>query len=146
MSEKIYRILVVDDSLVFCRFLSEAIPKLNSRYQVIGYAMNTRQAMQAIEREKPDVITMDIEMPQENGLDFLKRLLPVHPIPVILISSVNLNVLDALSCGAVDFLRKPDMTRQGGKNSFLQLLNAKLLIASQPPCRHGIFPLRESIP
>ena len=145
MTGKTYRVLVVDDSLVFCRFLTEEIPALNSRYQITGYAMNTKQALQMIEQEKPDIITMDIEMPQENGLDFLKRLLPIHPIPVILISSMNLNVLEALSYGAVDFLRKPDMSHSDSRTLFLEQLNAKLLIASRAHVRCPSVAVRNSL-
>ncbi len=130
MTNKTINILVVDDSILFCRFLTESIPKLNPRFQICGYAMNTTQALRSIETLKPDLITMDIEMPGESGLDFLKRLLPIHPIPVVLISSLNLNVLEALSYGAVDFLRKPDMTAANTKEAFLKTLSGKLTIAA----------------
>lgn len=130
MINKTVNILVVDDSILFCRFLVESIPKLNPHFHVCGYAMNTTQALSAIESLKPDLITMDIEMPGESGLEFLKRLLPMHPIPVVLISSLNLNVLEALSHGAVDFLRKPDMSMENTKESFLKVLAGKLVIAA----------------
>ena len=130
MINKPINILVVDDSILFCRFLMDSIPKLNPSFCVCGYAMNTTQALRAIESLKPDLITMDIEMPGESGLDFLKRLLPLHPIPVVLISSLNLNVLEALSHGAVDFLRKPNPSEENKKESFLRTLAGKLSIAS----------------
>ncbi len=135
MSNQKLNILVVDDSLVFCRFLTETIPTLNPRFHVMGYAMNTTLAMQAIQRQKPDIITMDVEMPGESGPDFLRRLLPQYPIPVILISSTNMNVLEALSCGAVDFLHKPDMSAGSSMESFERQLHSKLLIASNAHVR-----------
>lgn len=130
MTNKTVNILIVDDSILFCRFLVESIPKLNPNFHVCGHAMNTRQALRAIESLKPDLITMDIEMPGESGIEFLKRLLPLRPIPVILISSLNLNVLEALSYGAVDFLRKPDMGAENTKENFLRTLSGKLSIAA----------------
>ena len=55
------------------------------------------------------MLTLDVEMPGLNGIEFLKQLLPKNPIPVILVSSLNLSVFDALSAGAVDFVRKTDI-------------------------------------
>ncbi|HJA93388.1 MAG TPA: chemotaxis response regulator protein-glutamate methylesterase [Candidatus Eisenbergiella merdipullorum] len=135
MRDQALNILVVDDSLVFCRFLTSVIPTLNPRFHVMGYALNTTLALQAIRRQRPDIITMDVEMPGENGIDFLKRLLPEYPIPVILVSSLNMNVLEALSCGAVDFLRKPDMSAPNSRENFTRQLLTKLLIASRAHVR-----------
>ena len=68
-------------------------------------------------------------MPGLNGIDFLKDFLPLHPIPVVLVSSLNLNVFDVLSAGAVDFVRKPDMNIVS-KEQFFSALNSKIHIAS----------------
>ena len=125
------RVLVVDDSLVFDRFLSENLPKVQPRIEVVGYAMNAYDAMRKIPVLKPDVITLDVEMPKMSGIEFLKELLPKHPIPVILVSSLNVSVFDALSYGAVDFVRKPDMSTENSTSRFVQHLSAKILIASQ---------------
>ena len=73
-------------------------------------------------------MTLDVEMPGTNGIDFLKELLPVTPLPVILVSSLNLKVFDALAAGAVDFVRKPDGTES--KQSFLDSLAQKIVVAS----------------
>ena len=75
-------------------------------------------------------------------IDFLKQFLPSHPLPVILVSSLNLRVFDALAAGAVDFVRKPDAVES--RESFLQALTHKIIVASHarlsranlaPPCR-----------
>lgn len=58
-------------------------------------------------------MTLDVEMPGTNGIDFLAQLLPEHPLPVILVSSLSLRVFDALAAGAVDFVRKPTALRAG---------------------------------
>ena len=103
------KVLVVDDSSLFRQMI---IQHLSSQpgIEVVGYAINAFDAGQKIPRLKPDVLTLDVEMPGLNGIEFLKQLLPKNPIPVILVSSLNLSVFDALSAGAVDFVRKPDMS------------------------------------
>ena len=77
-----------------------------------------------------DLFLLDIEMPGMSGIDFLKQLLPVHPIPVILVSSLNLRVFDALEAGAVDFVRKPDEANRLSKEIFLSTLRSKLVVAA----------------
>lgn len=135
LTQKKIKVLIVDDSLVFDRFLSEALPKVQSRIEVVGYAVNAFDAMRKIPKLKPDVITLDVEMPQLSGIDFLKKLLPEHPIPVILVSSLNVSVFDALAYGAVDFVRKPDMQADNTTSIFVQNLASKILIASHAKVR-----------
>ena len=125
------RLLIVDDSIVFCRFLSTQLPKINSKITVVGHAMNAFEAMKKVSALKPDVISLDVEMPGMNGIDFLKKLIPEHPIPVVLVSSLNVGVFDALSYGAVDFVRKPDMTKVYTTAAFARSLAAKILMASR---------------
>lgn len=129
------RTMVIDDSLVFRKFLIENLPKLQPQIEIIGYAINAYDAMRKVPELKPDVITLDIEMPRMSGTDFLKELLPKHPIPVILVSSLNVSVFDALSYGAVDFVRKPDMSAENSTNLFLKNLSSKVSIASHAKVR-----------
>ena len=98
------------------------------RIEVVGYAVNALDAKAKLPVLKPDVMTLDVEMPALNGIDFLKQYLPSHPLPVILVSSLNLKVFDALAAGAVDFVRKPD--EQQGTDSFLVSLCQKVIAAS----------------
>lgn len=123
------RVLVIDDSLVFDRFLSQELPRNNSRIEVVGYSVNPYDALRKIPDLRPDVITLDVEMPRVNGIDFLKELLPKYPLPVILVSSLNVSVFDALSNGAVDFVKKPDMSRNYTTQIFVQNLCSKIIIA-----------------
>lgn len=127
--KKNIRVLVIDDSLVFDRFLSQELPRTNSRIEVVGYSVNPYDALRKIPELKPDVITLDVEMPRVNGIDFLKELLPKYPLPVILVSSLNVSVFDALSNGAVDFVKKPDMSRNYTTQIFVQNLCSKIIIA-----------------
>ena len=104
--EKI-RVMVVDDSIVARSMIINGL-SAHQRIEVVGYAINTMDAKRKIAKLNPDVITMDVEMPGQSGIDFLKEYIPTHPIPVILVSSLNLRVFDALNAGAVDFVRKPE--------------------------------------
>ena len=108
MPSKTIKVFVVDDSSLFRKMIIDYLSSCPD-IQVVGYAFNAYDARKKIPVLKPDVITMDVEMPGLNGIDFLKDFLPLHPIPVVLVSSLNLNVFDVLSAGAVDFVRKPDM-------------------------------------
>lgn len=124
------KVLIIDDSLVFDKFLSEQLPKTDSRIEVVGYAMNAYDALRKIPLLNPDVLSLDVEMPRMSGIDFLAELLPKYPLPVILVSSLNVSVFDALSNGAVDFVKKPDMSKNYSTQLFVRNLATKLYIAS----------------
>ena len=121
------RVLVVDDSAVARNLITKGLAS-HPNIQVIGTAINALDAKNKILRFSPDVVTMDVEMPGTSGIDFLKQFLPSHPLPVILVSSLNLRVFDALAAGAVDFVRKPDGTES--VSSFIHSLAQKITIAS----------------
>ena len=123
------KLMVVDDSPLFRTWLIRSL-SADDRFQIVGYAVNALDAQEKIPLLQPDILTLDIEMPGMSGIDFLKRLLPVHPIPVILVSSLNLRVFDALEAGAVDFVRKPDEANGLSKEIFLSMLRSKLLVAA----------------
>jgi two-component system chemotaxis response regulator CheB len=129
MKEKI-RVLIVDDSMLFRKVLMDNLSQ-NPNIDVIGSAVDAFDAKRKIPVLKPDVVTVDVEMPRLNGIDFVKKLLPEYPVPVILVSSLNLNVFEALSAGAVDFVQKPDMSKNYSIKSFLKTLNSKIFIASK---------------
>ena len=130
MQQKI-RVMVVDDSLVFRTWLVQSLGA-DPRFEVVGYAINAIDAKNKLPLLKPDIMTLDIEMPGMTGLEFLKEVLPSHPVPVILVSSLNVRVFDALAAGAVDFVRKPE---EGQKEVFLRNLKAKLAIGSNARVR-----------
>ena len=124
------KVLIVDDSLVFGKFLSENLPQVNPSIEIVGYARDPYDAEKKIPLLKPDVLSLDVEMPGMSGIDFLKKLLPRNPIPVVLVSSLNVGVFDALAFGAVDFVKKPDMTKTNSTKAFVNNLATKLVIAS----------------
>lgn len=119
------RLMIVDDSILFRNWMVQNLGA-DPRFEVVGYAVNALDAKDKLPQLKPDIMTLDIEMPGMTGIDFLREVLPSHPIPIILVSSLNVRVFDALAAGAVDFVRKPDMNMEGGKEAFLSTLKAKL--------------------
>lgn len=125
MAQKI-RVMVVDDSMLFRNWLIKNLQE-DSRFEIVGYAINALDAKSKLPVLKPDIMTLDIEMPGMTGLQFLKEVLPVHPIPVILVSSLNVQVFDALAAGAVDFVRKPE-SEPGARDHFIKTLKSKLAV------------------
>ncbi len=123
------RVMIVDDSILFRSFLISALEK-DDRFEVAGYAIDAFDAMKKIPLLHPDVLTLDIEMPKMSGLEFLKELMPKYRLPVILVSSLNIRVFDALAAGAVDYVHKPDMSDENNKSSFSQNLLSKIMTAS----------------
>lgn len=134
MSMNKIKVLVVDDSSLFRQMI---IQHLSSQpgIEVVGYAINAYDAQRKIPLLNPNVLTLDVEMPGLSGIDFLKQLLPMNPIPVVLVSSLNLSVFDALSAGAVDFVRKPDMSVTNSKDAFFASLLQKVKGASMAKVR-----------
>lgn len=127
MNKKI-RVFIVDDSLLFRKILIDNLSEYGD-IEIVGYAADAFDAMKKIPVIKPDVVTMDVEMPRMSGIEFLKQLMPKHPVPVILCSSLNLSVFDALSAGAIDFVRKPDNVKVKVP-TFIVNLVTKIKIAS----------------
>lgn len=126
------RVMVVDDSMVARSLITKGL-SAHPRIEVVGYAINALDAKNKLPKLNPDVMTMDVEMPAMSGIDFLKQYLPQHPVPVILVSSLNLKVFDALAAGAVDFVRKPD--EQMGPEAFINSLTQKVLVAATAKVR-----------
>lgn len=128
MQRKKIRVFVVDDSMLFRKLLTDQLSKY-PEIEIAGSAVDAFDAMKQIPSIRPDVVTLDVEMPKMTGIEFVKQLMPKYPVPVILVSSLNLSVFDALSAGAVDFVRKPDMDKNKVA-SFINSLMIKIRIAS----------------
>lgn len=124
------RVLVVDDSVMFRNLLVKGLDA-DPNIEVVAQAEDAYAARDAIIKYKPDVMTLDVELPKMNGIDFLKKLMPQYPLPVVMISSLNDKVFDALDAGAVDFVNKPNNLNRTQLNDFLaQELATKIKIAS----------------
>lgn len=128
-SGKRIRVLVVDDSIVFREVLSRGISS-DPNIEVVATANDPFDARDKIIEHKPDVMTCDVEMPKMNGIEFIRRLIPQYPIPVIVVSSVNGAVFDAMDAGAVDFVAKPDVGSVKSVENFIYEMIEKVKIAS----------------
>ena len=142
-ANKKIRVMVVDDSILARTILTQGLGK-SPRIEVVGTAFNPQDAMAKIPQLKPDVITSDVEMPGMSGIDFLKLLLPKYPVPVILVSSLNLRVFDALSAGAVDFVRKPEAGQ--GNDAFINALTMKVISAAGAKVRQAPAGITKAAP
>ncbi len=123
------RVLVVDDSPLIQKILSRGLSK-DPALEVVGVAMDPYQARDLIVQLNPDVMTLDIEMPRMNGLEFLRRLIPNYPMPVIMVSTLSQEgaqiTFDCLAAGAMDFVCKPSGGQSGDTESMLMDLRAKI--------------------
>lgn len=128
-SNKTIKVLVVDDSIVFREMISMGL-KSEPGIEVVATAKDPFEARDKILQFKPDVMTCDVEMPKMNGIEFIRRLIPQYPLPVIVVSSVSNAVFEAMNAGAVDFVVKPDMGKIRGIEHFLLDLIEKIKIAS----------------
>src|SRR5689334_16768850 len=120
------RVLIVDDSAIVRKILAETL-HVEPDMEVVGTAPDPYVARDKILALRPDVLTLDIEMPRMDGLTFLKKLMHFHPLPAVVISSVTgptcRAAIEALELGAVEVLAKP-----GGPHSVGEL---KHLLASK---------------
>ncbi len=133
MSERI-RVLVVDDSALM-RKLIPAILARDSSIEVVGTAMDGAFALKKIEELKPDVVTLDLEMPRMDGIETLRLIMRRAPLPVILFSTHSKEggyaTLKALALGAVDFLAKPKDAAAGHLDNIADQLIAKIKVAKR---------------
>lgn len=100
----------------------------DSSIEVVDVVSDAYMARDKIIQYSPDVMTLDVELPKMNGIEFLKRLIPQYPIPVVVVSSATEKVDEALNAGAVDFVSKP--SNKAGIESFINELIVKIKIAS----------------
>ena len=103
------KVLVVEDSAFFRGLLVKSLNN-DPALEVVASAQDPFEARDMIVKYRPDVMTLDIEMPRMSGLEFLRKLMPQYPMPVVMISSLSDKVFEALNAGAVDFVAKPAMS------------------------------------
>jgi len=107
--DRVLRVLVVDDSAYVRKVFKEMLSH-SAGVEVIGTASDGHEALSAVARLKPDVVTCDLIMPRSDGVDFIQKQMAIHPIPIIVVSisaESSEQVLNALDAGAVDFVQKP---------------------------------------
>ncbi|NLS11936.1 chemotaxis response regulator protein-glutamate methylesterase [Vibrio sp. SM6] len=127
------KVLVVDDSPVFRALLSEII-EADPDLSVVGCAEDPYQARTMIKALNPDVLTLDIEMPKMNGVQFLKNLMRLRPMPVVMISTLTQHganaTLLALELGAIDYFPKPAVDDTADLLNYKRLVNEKIKSAA----------------
>lgn len=129
------KVLVVDDSMLFRQLLTKGLAS-DRVIEVVGTASDPYEARDKILELEPDVLTCDIEMPKMNGLEFVSKLMPQFPLPVVVVSSLNKDVFEVMKVGAVDFIQKPDMGEVHAIEAFLTELLMKVKIASMANVSH----------
>ncbi|RBA24152.1 protein-glutamate methylesterase/protein-glutamine glutaminase [Herminiimonas fonticola] len=128
------KVLIVDDSALIRSVMKEII---NSQpdMEVVGVAPDPIVARDLIKQTNPDVLTLDVEMPRMDGLDFLEKLMRLRPMPVVMVSSLTERgseiTLRALELGAVDFVTKPKMSIQSGMLEYTEMIADKIRAASK---------------
>ncbi|MDE1948162.1 MAG: response regulator, partial [Burkholderiales bacterium] len=128
------RVVVVDDSALVRGLLSEIINR-QSDMTCVGAAADPLIAREMIRTLNPDVITLDIEMPRMDGIDFLSRLMRLRPMPVVMVSTLTERGADitlrALELGAVDFVAKPKIGVADGLRQLGEAITEKIRIAAK---------------
>jgi two-component system chemotaxis response regulator CheB len=137
------KVLIVDDSALIRSVMSEII---NSQpdMEVVGVAPDPLVARELIKQTNPDVLTLDVEMPKMDGLDFLEKLMRLRPMPVVMVSSLTERgseiTMRALELGAVDFVTKPKISIQSGMREYTDLIADKIRAASKARIRARTLP------
>ncbi len=132
------RVLVVDDAVVMRKMITEVLAR-DPQIEVIGTAANGKIALQKIPQVNPDLITLDVEMPEMDGIETLREIRKIYPkLPVIMFSTLTAKgagtTLDALSLGATDYVTKP--ANVGSINEGIQRLETELVPKIKAHCRH----------
>jgi len=132
------RVLVVDDAVVMRKLISEAITR-DPELEVVGVAANGHIALQKLTQVNPDVVTLDVEMPEMDGLQALREIRKTHPkLPVIMFSTLTsrgaMATLDALTAGASDYVTKP--ANVGSVTECIERLQVELVPKIKIHCRH----------
>ena len=145
------RVLIVDDSATIRQLLAQILSR-DPEIEVVGAAPEPAIARQMIKDLNPDVLTLDVEMPHMNGLEFLEKIMRLRPMPVVMVSTLTDAgaeiTLDALAIGAVDFFAKPTHNVGANLDAAAQELTAKVKAAAgarlRSPTRNSAAPSAET--
>lgn len=133
------KVLIVDDSAIVRKVLAEGLSQ-DANIDVVGTAADPYIARDKIIKLRPDVLTLDVEMPRMDGVEFLRRLMPQYPLPVVMVSALTESgkqiTLDALEAGAVDIVTKPSVNVGQGLADVMLELRTKVKIAASANVSH----------
>ncbi|WP_392432554.1 chemotaxis response regulator protein-glutamate methylesterase [Yersinia sp. HM-2024] len=128
------KVMCVDDSTLI-RNIMTSIVNSQPDMEMVAVALDPIIARDLIKIHNPDVLTLDVEMPRMDGLDFLERLMRLRPMPVIMVSSLTSKgseiTLSALELGAIDFITKPQIDLQNSMRNYSDLIAEKIRMAAQ---------------
>jgi two-component system chemotaxis response regulator CheB len=138
------KVLVIDDSALIRSLLTEIINSQKDM-EVVGAAPDPIVARDLIKQLNPDVLTLDVEMPKMDGLDFLEKLMRLRPMPVLMVSTLTERgseiTMRALELGAVDFVTKPKMSISTGMRDYTGVITDKIRIAARAKISQASRPL-----
>lgn len=137
------KVLIVDDSALIRKIITDILEE-DREIKVIGTAKDGKEALEKIPRLKPDLITLDIEMPVMDGISTLKSIVKKHQIPVVMLSSLTVKgadlTLKALEIGAVDFITKPrNVFSIGNKDEKNQLIEKVKMASKTKVKKVGVY-------
>jgi len=128
------RVMIADDSPLMRQHLTQALEQ-DGRFEVVGIARDGEEAVQKAIQLRPDVITMDIQMPRMDGLTSLQYIMELAPCPIIIVSTYSRKgtvvTLEAMELGAFDFFPKPEVQDAGWKGAVFEELAKRLIAAAQ---------------
>src|SRR5678815_4301656 len=134
-----FRVLVVDDSAYIRKVVKEMLA-ISPDIEVVGTARDSEEALELVERLKPDVVTCDLIMPGADGVDFIRRQMARCPVPIVIVSMAGESserVLSGLDAGAVDFVQKPTALATEKVFEVAEELVAKVIAAAAAPLRRA---------
>jgi len=141
------KVLVVDDSALVRKLLSQIL-NADPDIEVVGTAIDPYQAREKIKQLKPDVLTLDVEMPRMDGVTFLRNLMRLHPMAVVMVSTLTEQgaqvTLEALELGAVDFVAKPKLDLSNTLSNYADEIVEKVKTASVVNI-HALAPERKPV-
>lgn len=136
--ERSIKVLVVDDSALIRRLMTEII-NAQPDMDVVAAVADPYAAREAIKAHAPDVLTLDVEMPRMDGLDFLEKLMRLHPMPVVMVSTLTERgseiAMRALELGAVDFVAKPKLDVARGMGEAAEAITDRIRAAARARVR-----------
>ncbi len=142
MSERI-RVLVVDDSALMRKLIPQILER-DKTIEVVGTAMDGAFGLRKIEDLRPDVVTLDLEMPRMDGMETLRQITKKHKVPVIIVSALSTEgaaaTFKALALGALDFVAKPRDAASAHMNEIAEDLIRKIKIASKTKNKNAVRP------